>query len=266
MVAVNTSVEGYTRAQLLLKEGIEVVCGGFPCQDISAAGKGLGLAGSRSGLWREQLRTIRLVRPIYAIVENVAMLLNRGMGTVLGDLAESGYDAEWGCISARDVGAPHLRERIWIVAHTEQPGRRFGKRSDKKAERQPRAYADNPLSQGITANLNGERKPQLQGMQQNQRGRNNYEAEKEYAANDRGQRREEFFPRQVQRQPEFSWCEDVRGIEDYFGRSNIPEPLLRRGGDGISKRLHGLGNAVVPSIPRIIGKSIMQYEQQRAKR
>ena len=123
MVAIDTGVDGYKNAKLLLEKGVEIVCGGFPCQDISTAGKGAGLAGERSGLWREMLRTIRLVRPRYAIVENVAALLGRGMGTVLGDMAEIGYDAEWGCISAADVGAPHLRRRIWIIgtdAHQKQ--------------------------------------------------------------------------------------------------------------------------------------------------
>lgn len=95
----------------------DVICGGFPCQDISDAGKRTGLAGQRSGLWRELVRAIRLVRPLYALVENVAALLGRGMATVLGDLAAIGYDAEWHCIPASAVGAPHPRDRIWIVAH-----------------------------------------------------------------------------------------------------------------------------------------------------
>lgn len=95
----------------------DVVCGGFPCQDISYAGEGAGLAGARSGLWRELVRAIRLVRPLYAIVENVAALLDRGMGVVLGDLAEIGYDAEWDCISACSLGATHMRRRVFIVAH-----------------------------------------------------------------------------------------------------------------------------------------------------
>src|SRR5690606_13124048 len=95
----------------------DVVCGGFPCQDISNAGKRAGITGERSGLWRELVRAIRVVRPKYAIVENVAALLGRGMGTVLGDLAESGYDAEWDCIPASAVGAYHERDRLWIVAY-----------------------------------------------------------------------------------------------------------------------------------------------------
>jgi DNA (cytosine-5)-methyltransferase 1 len=96
----------------------DVICGGFPCQDISTAGNGAGLAGERSGLWRELLRAIRVVRPKFAVVENVAALLSRGMGTVLGDLAEIGYDAEWHCIPASAVGAPHRRDRVWIIADT----------------------------------------------------------------------------------------------------------------------------------------------------
>ena len=102
---------------------VDVVSGGFPCQDISAAGKGAGLDGERSGLWSEMARIIREVRPPYVFVENSPMLTSRGLGRVLGDLAEMGFDAEWGVVSAADTGAPHLRERIWIVAHSERaPG------------------------------------------------------------------------------------------------------------------------------------------------
>jgi DNA (cytosine-5)-methyltransferase 1 len=101
---------------------VDLICGGFPCQDISYAGKGAGIEGARSGLWSEYARIIRLVRPRYVLVENVPALLGRGIGVVLGDLAESGYDAEWDCIPAAAVGAPHRRERVWIVAHTDNAG------------------------------------------------------------------------------------------------------------------------------------------------
>jgi DNA (cytosine-5)-methyltransferase 1 len=100
--------------------GVDVICGGFPCQDISTAGSGAGLAGERSGLWREYARLVGEVRPAYVIVENVSALLGRGLGDVLGDLASIGYDAEWDCIPAAAVGAPHPRDRIWIVAHPHQ--------------------------------------------------------------------------------------------------------------------------------------------------
>jgi len=105
---------------------VDVVSGGFPCQDISAAGHGAGISGSRSGLWSEMARIIGEVRPQYAFVENSPMLTSRGLGTVLGDLAALGFDARWGVISAADVGAPHLRERIWIVADARSARRNAG--------------------------------------------------------------------------------------------------------------------------------------------
>ncbi len=95
---------------------VDVVSGGFPCQDISAAGKGAGITGERSGMWRHMARIIGEVRPKYALVENSPMLTGRGLGVVLGDLAEMGYDAKWGVLGAVDAGAPHKRDRIWIVA------------------------------------------------------------------------------------------------------------------------------------------------------
>ena len=99
-----------------------ITTGGFPCQDISIAGKGAGLSGSRSGLWFEMQRIISELQPRYAIMENVPALTFRGLDRVLGSLADIGYDAEWTVISARDIGASHLRKRIWIVAYTNQNG------------------------------------------------------------------------------------------------------------------------------------------------
>ena len=106
-------------AERLAADGIavDVICGGFPCQDISTAGKGAGLAGERSGLWSEIARLVGELRPRYVLVENVSALLGRGMGRVLGDLAALGFDSEWHCIPASAVGAPHRRDRIWIVAY-----------------------------------------------------------------------------------------------------------------------------------------------------
>ncbi|WP_429839184.1 DNA cytosine methyltransferase [Burkholderia gladioli] len=93
---------------------VDIVAGGFPCQDVSAAGTGDGLDGERSGLWTEMARIIRQVQPLGVEVENSPMLTSRGLGRVLGDLAAMGFDAEWGVLSAADTDAPHLRERIWI--------------------------------------------------------------------------------------------------------------------------------------------------------
>ena len=101
---------------------VDVVSGGFPCQDISAAGKGDGLDGERSRMWKEMARIIGEVRPKYAFVENSPMLTSRGLGTVLADLAKMGFDAEWGVLSAADVGANHKRDRIWIVGYSNNNG------------------------------------------------------------------------------------------------------------------------------------------------
>ena len=95
---------------------VDVVSGGFPCQDISAAGKGAGIDGERSGMWSEMARIICEVRPRFVFVENSPMLTSRGLGRVLGDLASMGFDAKWGVLGAADVGANHQRDRIWIVA------------------------------------------------------------------------------------------------------------------------------------------------------
>ena len=95
---------------------VDVVSGGFPCQDISAAGNGLGIAGARSGLWRQMARITDEVRPRYVELENSPLLVGRGLAVVLGDLAEMGYDAQWGVIGAADFAAPHQRNRIWLIA------------------------------------------------------------------------------------------------------------------------------------------------------
>jgi DNA (cytosine-5)-methyltransferase 1 len=95
---------------------VDVVSGGFPCQDISAAGKGVGIDGERSGMWGQMARIIHEVRPKFVFVENSPMLTSRGLGRVLGDLAAMGFDARWGVLGAADVGANHQRNRIWIVA------------------------------------------------------------------------------------------------------------------------------------------------------
>ena len=100
---------------------VDVVSGGFPCQDISAAGKGAGIDGERSGMWGEMARIIHEVRPRFAFVENSPMLTSRGLGTVLGDLAAMGFDAKWGVLGAADIGANHQRDRIWIVAKYAPP-------------------------------------------------------------------------------------------------------------------------------------------------
>lgn len=121
---------------------VDVVSGGFPCQDISSAGKGAGITGERSGMWAHMARIIGEVEPEWVLVENSPLLTSRGLDTVLRDLAKMGYDAEWGVLGAVDAGAPHKRDRIWIVAHSTlhrnhgDPGKISGADELKKEKRQ----------------------------------------------------------------------------------------------------------------------------------
>lgn len=123
-----------------LPESDWIITGGFPCQDISIAGKGEGIKGERSGLWFAMFDVIRILRPRFAIIENVGAITHRGLDTVLGCLAEIGYDAEWQNIRASDMGAPHRRERIWIVAYPEssrENGIRQSRRKDIQTTSEP---------------------------------------------------------------------------------------------------------------------------------
>lgn len=110
---------------------VDVLCGGFPCQDISAAGKGAGIAGARSGLWKEYARLIGEMRPRFVFAENSPLLRTRGLGVVLEDLAALGYDARWCVLGAGHVGAPHKRDRMWVLAYAkckqDNRERRFSK-------------------------------------------------------------------------------------------------------------------------------------------
>jgi DNA (cytosine-5)-methyltransferase 1 len=121
---------------------VDVISGGFPCQDISAAGKGAGIEGNKSSMWKHMARIIGEVRPQYVFVENSPMLTSRGLGVVLADLSTLGFDAKWGVVSAADVGANHLRERIWIRAeqrnifsHTEHNGSGWRQQQSKSIKK-----------------------------------------------------------------------------------------------------------------------------------
>jgi len=108
---------------------VDVICGGFPCQDISYAGLGAGLEGERSGLFFEAIRVVRELQPRIVVLENVAALLTRGLDRVLGTLAAIGYDAEWHCIPAAAVGAPHIRDRLFVLAYAKHAGLEGGRRA-----------------------------------------------------------------------------------------------------------------------------------------
>ena len=151
-------------ADALSRDGIavDVICGGFPCQDVSYAGRRAGLGDTRSGLWSEYARLVGELRPRFVIVENTPGLLSLGMGHVLGDLAALGLDAEWHSISAAGIGAPHIRDRVWICAYA--PGL-FGRAiirgepdGDLPGDATARVYPDanstqRPLWQGIGGHL-----------------------------------------------------------------------------------------------------------------
>lgn len=122
---------------------VDVVSGGFPCQDISSAGRGEGITGSRSSMWGHMARIIGEVRPRFAFVENSPMLTTRGLGVVLADLAALGYDARWGCVSAGSIGANHERDRIWVVASDANLPQREG-RSVSSGVHPQNSYASNP--------------------------------------------------------------------------------------------------------------------------
>lgn len=208
---------------------VDVICGGFPCQDISFAGKGAGLAGERSGLWSEIRRLTDNIRPQYLVVENVSALLSRGLGDVLADLASIRYDAEWHCIPASAVGAPHRRDRVWIIAYPEE---------ERRSE--TRELRCKQLAEWISGCC-----------------------EATFPADYLQERAEGGRTGQVSGFSAFSWCKDVRRAEDLRGRPDIPEPLFRGARDGVPNwvdRIGSPGNAVVPQIPEIIGQAILQAE------
>lgn len=127
-------------------ERVDVICGGFPCQDISNEGYRVGIDGERSGLWREMSRLVGSIRPRFVVVENVAALLDRGMGRVLGDLAGMGYDSEWGVFRACAFGASHMRERVFIVAYPQGERQHAGRFRSGLAERSAESHDDDSIT------------------------------------------------------------------------------------------------------------------------
>jgi DNA (cytosine-5)-methyltransferase 1 len=246
---------------------VDVICGGFPCQDISVAGKGAGLEGARSGLWFEYARIIGEVRPRHVIVENVSALLHRGLDRVLGDLAALGYDAEWHCIPASAIGAPHRRDRIWIVADASGDGgrpnaarHRLPTEQEKLQSKDRETRSNNHTAlRGDVADAIGSRQPQPKGRITDQR-RRPINGGKEVSLADTNASNEQWWGGSLQ----MGWGRIARQIADdgEFGRTQwSSEPDVGRVAHGVPSRvdrLGGLGNAVVPQIPEIIGRAIMK--------
>lgn len=241
--------------ELLDEKGIsiDVITGGFPCQDISFAGRGAGLEGERSGLWFQFHRLIKEIQPRYALIENVSALRSRGLDQVLWSLAEIGYDAEWHCVPASAIGAPHQRDRIWIVAY---PRIRAG--VDAQADAQ-RTDAYGAGSHRAPVYIDGSFKPgDKQVSVTGSLG--------EVLADASSARRASWIPASGHRQ------EGKPEISDYLGhrlawwqggRQWSAEPSVGRVAHGISgrvDRLKQLGNAVVPQIPQLIGEAILDFE------
>jgi DNA (cytosine-5)-methyltransferase 1 len=254
-----------------------VIVGGFPCQDISLAGKGAGLAGERSGLWSEYARLIGEIRPKFVIVENVAALLSRGLGDVLGDLASLGYDAEWHCIPASAVGAPHRRDRIWILAYPQrveqrqdavQDGCRLGLAGEAAGERGEGSGA--PARRGrILADAESERCGETGQHRPDQSAKwpPSGCASFSYAYSVDAQRLLErrndtlIGREQIERQARL--CSGAGQHHDW-----TVEPSVGRVAHGVPDRvgqLRAYGNAVVPQIPELIGRAILAAEAERER-
>ena len=243
-------------------EPVDVICGGFPCQPHSLAGARGGASDERD-LWPEFARLIRELRPRWVVAENVPGLLSsdagRFFGTVLGDLAAAGYDAEWDCISAADVGAPHLRERIWIVAypHANSSGSLFGARDGESEEGLD--FASGYDAVGLRADVaDAASGTRLRSAQRPARhtalsGENMAHAERERSQGQSwgtvdGER----------------WAPSVfTGLSQSIGRQWEFEPHVGRVAHGVSARvdrLRGLGNAIVPQIAQWIAERIQAAE------
>ena len=281
----------------LVADGIavDVICGGFPCQDISTAGRGAGINGERSGLWAEYARLVGELRPRYVIVENVAALLGRGLDRVLGDLAALGYDAEWHCIPASAVGAPHQRDRIWIVAHAD--GQPWEARCDERrsavsvrAHRGAARSGSDPVDVAHAESADDRLRHASQGERQISEPRERRRcADVADALRNGLQGSEPSEPAARRRRPS-----DTRGaFVANAGGQGLPsserevilgprrwhegraasergwwsaEPDVGRVAHGVSgrvDRLRALGNAVVPQIPELIGRAILASQVTR---
>ncbi len=245
---------------------VDLLCGGFPCQDLSAAGRGAGIDGARSGLWSEFARIVRELRPGYVVVENVPALLTgkgkrweRGpIGRVLGDLAEARYDAEWACLSAREFGAPHLRKRVWIVAYPARDAE-AGAAAESGSERQ-RARAGGQRSRAADlADADAQRQSGRAG-ELGSPGRGELEDGGGAGAGlpDADREQHEGRAQALGR----SAGEELR---DHWAA----EPAVGRVAHGVPDRvdrLAALGNALVPQIAEWIGRRILEYERAPGSR
>jgi DNA (cytosine-5)-methyltransferase 1 len=241
-------------------EPVDVLAGGFPCQPVSNAGKRLGTDDAR-WLWPEFARAIRVLEPRYVLVENVAALLGRGFEHVITDLAALGYDAEWDCIPAAAVGAPHLRDRLWTVAYS----------SSSRGQNRTRLARSSTLVRSFSrAGGRSEHGHPASGSAELRRSSTEGEAAVAVAAGERGGQR--HLPHAI-----FAGLEgyerSVVALTDYRRSNADPagsgwwsaEPNVGRVADGVSHRvdrLRSLGNAVVPQVVEFIGRRIVAFDER----
>ena len=265
-----------------LPQGDWIISGGFPCQDISIAGKGAGIHGGRSGLWFEYWRIINDLRPRFAIMENVGMLVHRGLREVLGSLAEIGYDAEWQDIRAEDMGAPHRRERIWIVAYAKSLHDRRNIRDihkeNEKEQRSEMQYKNKARTFSNASKGNGKiPDPNLSG---NRTSRSGVDKNRETQEQKRNESRPEScghcaeIPdtdnQGLQRRPEAGnitelWKDRKQQFkrqgeqlgENYWS-TEPPVGRLVNGLPGRVDRLKGLGNSIIPQIAELLFNQIKE--------
>ena len=256
-----------------IEETVDVICGGFPCQDISLAGKGAGLEGKRSGLWSEFKRLIEEIKPRYAIIENVSALRSRGLDQVLREISEIGYDAEWHCITAASIGAPHRRDRIWIVAYPRDNTRRdsitgsLGRNGEGELEERIRTSETTEITgSSKTSETLSDSKSKLSN------GNNTYSESSKPSSQELGSSgskrnvsNSNNVGTQIPTEGKQSSQQMLRGSSEAwrieYGQAWTVEPDVGRVAHGISgrvDRLKQLGNAVVPQIPEIIGRAICQ--------
>lgn len=254
---------------------IDIICGGFPCQDISLAGKGAGLEGERSGLWFEFKRLIQELQPKWVIAENVSALRSRGLDQVLRSLSEIGYDAEWHCIPASAVGAPHRRDRIWIVAYPRHGSWRDTLGSGASIDSRRELEETVRISEAVEASGSGQTyqamaNPDNTGSRTSRHGfdgeRQEIEQEREVEPFSGISRCGSTVANPDNQRPQ-GWSEALLSERSFAAghpRASAwweAEPELGRVADGIPRRTHRLkqlGNAVVPQIPELIGNAILQ--------
>ena len=253
-----------------LSEKVDVICGGFPCTDISVAGKQKGLNdefgnATRSGLWFEYARLIGEIKPRYVIIENVAALRGNGLTRVLQDLWSIGYDAEWHIISARSIGACHLRERIWIIAYPS--GELVRKQSISKRGRKGSAIIGDNGENGNTSDThsNGHKKSLPLQSIDGRKDLFNGGVGKAKSHNADSLRLWKSFAAEESKSE--WWTETTASQRDWWKA----ESAICRMDDAISDGLHEgerfrkqrikqLGNSIVPGIAEIIGKAILEWE------